>query len=136
MPAGAPGYAPRVTVTGVVAQAGVLDLAAAARLHLSSDAAVELLGGTPDQAPDRYRVADPIAALPPPVPVLCVHARDDDIVPLAQSTAYVAAATGAGGRAVLCEVPGDHFTVIDPADPSWTLVRDALPDLLAGRLPT
>jgi hypothetical protein len=33
-------------------------------------------------------------------------------------------------------VPGDHFTVIDPANRAWRYVRDALPELLAGRLPT
>jgi fermentation-respiration switch protein FrsA (DUF1100 family) len=60
-----------------------------------------------------------------------VHARADSNVPFAQSEAYVAAA---GGRAALVEVPGDHFTVIDPADVAWTTVVDALPELLAGRL--
>jgi fermentation-respiration switch protein FrsA (DUF1100 family) len=85
--------------------------------------------------PDRYRIADPIVQVPLAAPVLCVHARADDTVPFAQSTAYVAAAKAAGGRAALTAVPGDHFTVIDPKAPAWTVVRDALPALLAGRLP-
>ena len=122
----------KVAVTGVVAQAGVLDLATAARTGVGQTAVLDLLGGGPDELPDRYRLADPIAQAPLPVPVLCVHARNDDNVPFAQSEAYVAAS---GGNAVLCEMPGDHFTLIDPADASWTLVRDALPDLLVGRLP-
>jgi acetyl esterase/lipase len=134
-PPGTPGSQPRVAVTGVVSQAGVLDLGAAVRRELSSGAAVEFLGGTPAQVPDRYRVADPLAAVPLPVPVLCVHARTDENVPIEQSEAYVTAATRAGGRAALREVPGDHFTLIDPRHESWALVRDALPDLLAGRLP-
>jgi len=135
IPAGAPGCAPRVAVTGVVAQAGVLDLEAAVRDRLGRGAVLDFLGGTPHEVPDRYRTADPIAAAPAPVPVLCVHARADDSVPFSQSSSYVDAATGAGGAAVLREVQGDHFTVIDTADASWALVRDALPDLLAGRLP-
>jgi hypothetical protein len=65
-----------------------------------------------------------------------VHAGGDDVVPIAQSQAYVAAARRSGAAALLREVPGDHFTVIDPADPGWTVVRAALPDLLAGRLPS
>lgn len=123
---------PRVPLSGAVAQAGVLDLATAARTGVGQTAVLDLLGGGPDDVPDRYRAADPIAHAPLPVPVLCVHARADDNVPYAQSEAYVAAARGA---AALREVPGDHYTLIDPAHDSWTLVRAALPDLLAGHLP-
>jgi dipeptidyl aminopeptidase/acylaminoacyl peptidase len=83
--------------------------------------------------PERYGAADPLAAVPLAAPVLCVHARADDTVPIAQSERYVAAATAAGGAAALHVVPGDHFTVIDPAHQSWALVRDALPSLLAER---
>ena len=36
----------------------------------------------------------------------------------------------------LREVQGDHFTLIDPTSAAWHDVRDALPDLLAGRLPS
>ncbi len=134
--AGAPGSAPRVAVSGVVAQAGVLDLTVAVRQRLGSGAVVEFLGGTPERVPDRYRIADPLAAVPLPAPVLCAHARADEIVPISQSEAYVAAVRAAGGAAALREVPGDHYTLIDPAHSSWELVRDALPDLLAGRAPT
>lgn len=132
LPAGAPGAAPRATPRGVVSQAGVLDLAVAARTGVGRTAVTDLLGGGPDDVPERYAVANPIAVAPLAVPVLCVHAPADDTVPIAQSRAYVAAA---GGSAALREVPGDHFTVIDPADPAWTIVRDALPALLAGELP-
>jgi len=122
----------RVRLAAAVAQAGVLDLGTAARTGVGHTAVQDLLGGGPAEVPDRYAAADPIRHVPPPVPVLCVHARADDTVPIAQSEAYVAAA---GGRARLVEVPGDHFTVIDPAHESWALVRDALPALLAGHLP-
>jgi acetyl esterase/lipase len=122
---------PRVPLIAAVSQAGVLDLVAAHDARLSSDAVAAFLGGGPEDVPDHYRAADPLAAAPIDVPVLCVHARADDNVPIAQSEAYVAR----GGQTVLREVPGDHFTVIDPPDPSWRLVRDALPDLLAGHLP-
>ena len=134
-PAGAPGADPALMPVAAVAQAGVLDLATAARTGVGGTAVTDLLGGTPDAVPARYRVADPIAQVPLPVPVLCVHARADANVPYAQSTAYVQAATAAGAKAVLKTVPGDHFTLIDPATPAWATVRDALPGLLAGRLP-
>lgn len=125
----------RVPVTAAVSQAGVLDLTAAVRDGLGDGATEAFLGGTPWQVPSRYAAADPIVDVPLPVPVLCVHARADNTVPIAQSERYVAAATQAGGAAALLEVPGDHYTVIDPAHESWAAVREALPHLLAGRLP-
>jgi acetyl esterase/lipase len=126
---------PHVPLTAVVSQAGVLDLRTAARTGVGGRAVPDLLGGMPDDVPERYRAADPIEQLPVPAPVLCVHARGDENVPYAQSSAYVAAATAAGGTARLHEVDGDHFTLIDVHSAAWQVVRDALPDLLAGRLP-
>lgn len=136
LPPSSPGGAPAVRLAGVVAQAGVLDLATAARTGVGATAVVDLLGGGPADVPERYAVADPIVHAPLRVPVLCVHARADVEVPFAQSTAYVSAATAAGAAARLHEVPGDHYTLIDPTDEGWTVVREALPDLLAGRLPS
>jgi fermentation-respiration switch protein FrsA (DUF1100 family) len=78
----------------------------------------------------RYAAADPIRLVPLRVPVLCVHARADLEVPFAQSEAYVAAATSAGGVATLREAAGDHFTLIDPSSKDWRIVIDALPELL------
>ena len=133
--AGDPGASPKVRLTGVVSQAGVLDLMTAASTGVGGTAASDLLGGSPSEVPNRYRVADPIQAVPVAAPVLCVHARGDRNVPLAQSTAYVAAAVQAGGQAALHEVAGDHFTLIDVTSPAWAVVVDALPALLDGRLP-
>jgi acetyl esterase/lipase len=131
IPAGAPGADPVVRLSAAVAQAGVLDLQTAATTGVGATAVPDLLGGRPDEVPERYRLVDPIAQVALGVQVLCVHARADDVVPIAQSEAYVAAAHNAGGQATLAEVPGDHFTLIDPSDDGWTVVRDALPELLA-----
>lgn len=135
LPAGTPGAAPRVRLSAAVSQAGVLDLLTAARTGVGGTAVPDLLGGTPEQHPERYRAGDPIEQLPLHVPVLCLHSRADSNVPFAQSTAYVAAAERAGAQAVLHETAGDHFTVIDPDSAAWAAARDALPGLLAGRLP-
>jgi acetyl esterase/lipase len=132
LPDDAPGARPRVRVTGVVSQAGVLDLVRCAEDGVGGTAAPDLMGGMPADVPEAYQLGDPMAALPLAAPVLCVHARGDDSVPFAMSVDYVAAAMRAGGRATLCEVAGDHFTVIDPSAPAWQVVVDALPSLLAG----
>ena len=130
MPAGTVGAAPRVALTGVVAQAGVLDLTRAAREGVGGRAVPQLMGGGPDEAPDRYALADPQRRVPLPVPVLCLHSRADANVPFDQSEGYVAAARAAGGAATLRPTSGDHFTLIDPDSADWAIVVDALPGLL------
>ena len=106
----------RVPVTHVVSQAGVLDLGSAYDEGLGGGA-VEAFLGHPPGAGDAP--ADPARQVPLDVPVWCVHGTGDDIVPIGQSRAYVAAATAAGARAELVEVDGDHFVVIDPASDAW-----------------
>lgn len=135
LPMTLPGGPPRVAVTAAVSQAGVLDLHRAARESVGGTAVPDLLGGTPDDVPERYDTADPMRRAPLPQPVLCVHSRADEAVPFDQSESYVAAVGAAGGRARLREVGGDHMAVIDPTTPAWRVVRDALPALLAGDLP-
>lgn len=120
------GTRPRVQVSAAIAQAGVLDLTTAARTGVGATAVNDLLGGTPEQVPERYAAADPMAHLPLPVPVFCLHSPADEDVPLAQSAAYVQAATAAGGRAELITTPGDHFTLIDPNSGDWAAVRGIL----------
>ncbi len=127
LPADAPGAAPRVSLTGAVSQAGILDLATAARTGIGGRAVPKLLGGTPEEVPQRYALADPMARLPLAVPVVCVHSRADDLAPFAQSAAYVAAADG---TARLVEVDGDHFAHLKPGSPAWAAVLEALPALL------
>jgi acetyl esterase/lipase len=127
---GVPGARPRVALTGVVSQAGVLALADCARERVGNTAALDLMGGTPDDMPERYRLIDPIAAVPLTAAVLCLHSRADDEVPFSYSERYVAASGKAGGRATLVETGGDHYTLIDPATPDWAAVIDVLPALL------
>lgn len=110
-------------VTHVIAQAGVLDLVAADRDGLGGGAVRAFLGHA--AGPGDADV-DPRQQLPLDVPVWCVHARDDDTVPFSQSGEYVAAATAAGARAELVEVPGDHYVVIDAATEAWRLTLELL----------
>jgi acetyl esterase/lipase len=123
LPDGAPGAGPRVRPAAVVLQAGVLDLHRAAAEELGDGAVTALLGGPPEQVPERYAVADPMRLLPTGADVLCVHGDGDEDVPLGHSRAYVAAAAARGERIDLRVVPGDHMGLIDPAGPSWALVR-------------
>lgn len=132
-PSSAPGDRPPVALAAVVSQAGVLTLADCARDGTGGTAAIDLMGGGPAELPAQYRLADPMAAVPIETAVLCLHSRADDNVPFRYSERYVAAAAAAGGKAVLRETTGDHFTLIDPASPDWGLVTSALPRLLDGQ---
>ena len=130
LPAAAPGAEPVVTLSGALAQAGVLDLRRAADEQLGVGATQELLGGEPEEVPDRYAVASPVQRVPLGVPVVCVHGRSDTNVPLSQSQSYARAATAAGDNVEVVEVEGDHFVVIDVHAEAWATIVDHLPDLL------
>jgi acetyl esterase/lipase len=105
---------PRVPVRRVVAMAAVCDLAAA------REPAWELLGGTPEEVPDRYAAADPMQLLPLGVPTLLVHGVEDETVPVARSRRYAEAAAAAGDEAELIEpAPGGHRVHIDPRSEAW-----------------
>jgi dipeptidyl aminopeptidase/acylaminoacyl peptidase len=117
---------PLVRVSGVVAQAGVLDLRQAAQDRLGDGACEAFLDGLPATVPDRYVDASPIEHLPLGVPILCVHGQADDVVPVSQSERFVAAAGAAGDDAELALVDGDHFVVIDPSSDAWRAVLNWL----------
>jgi acetyl esterase/lipase len=119
----------RVRITGVLSQAGVLDLRAAHELGLGGGAVESFLGHPP--GPDDDAV-DPIRQVPLGVPVRCIHPRDDTRVPISQSVSYVEAATAAGADADLLEVDGDHFVVIDTSTNVWARTLEILDQLHSG----
>jgi len=111
----------------VVSLAGVTDLAEAARLRLSDGAVYQLLGGGPEQVPDRYAQACPTRLLPLGVPQLVVHGSADTAVPYRLGTGYAAAARAAGDPVEFTGLPGvDHLELIDPASAAWSGVAGAL----------
>jgi acetyl esterase/lipase len=131
LPPGAPGAAPRVIPWLAVSLAGVCDLHAGAADGIGEGAVAGFLGATPEQAPERYRLASPRSRLPLGVRQLLVHGDADTRVPVEQSRAYAAAAAAAGDPVELVELAGvDHMAVIDPASPAWAEVTHRL-----GRFP-
>ena len=116
---------------GVVSLAGVLDLALAAALGLGGGATQALLGGEPDERPERFAAADPARLLPTGVPTVLVHGTRDDEVPLEVSRSYAAAAGTAGQQVVLHELAGiDHMALVDPTSPAWPSVLAAVDEAL------
>jgi acetyl esterase/lipase len=121
----------RVRIRAAVSLAGVADLAQAHADDLGTGAVAALLGGGPDEFPDRYADASPAALVPLGVGQLLVHGTADDIVPPDQSRVYAARAAAAGDDVQLVEIAGaDHFDVVDPAHEAWQVVVQRLPRLL------
>jgi dipeptidyl aminopeptidase/acylaminoacyl peptidase len=105
-----------VRIARVCAQAAVCDLAAA------GGAARELMGGTPDDVPERYAQADPVQLAPLGVPILLVHGAEDATVPVTRSRRFAEVARAAGDDVELIEPnPGGHRVHVDPRSEAWTL---------------
>jgi acetyl esterase/lipase len=110
----------------VVALAPVADLCLAYDLHLSNDAVVEFIGGTPEDKPHAYAAADP-AHHPSAVHRILIHGMSDDTVPVDLSRAYVRARDDDEGSVELIELPNaSHLDVIDPESTAWIVVLDAV----------
>jgi acetyl esterase/lipase len=130
LPAGAPGHAagePLVRLRRVIAQAGVCDLAGSYRSR--GGATGMLMGGGPDDVPERYAVADPLCLLPASAPVLLVHGTADETVSVELSRSYAQAARACGAEVELVEIAGtagSHRAHIDPYGLAWAAVTSRL----------
>jgi len=131
LPTDSPWHRADPVARGVVSLAGVLDLTVAQRLGLGGRATDALLEGAPDEQPDRYALADPVALLPAGSRMRLVHGLDDDTVPVEVSRAYAVAARAAGDDVTLQELPGiGHGEVIDPTSSAWPAVLAAVEEAL------
>lgn len=123
------------SVTRIVSLAGVLDLQRAYDLHLSHDAVVEFLGGTPRDVAEHYREADPMRLSIPQAQQFLIHGLADEDVPPAFSRDYAAARQKPGGTREdvhLLEIPGaGHLDLIDPQSRAWKQVETVVLQLAA-----
>ena len=123
-------------VNRVVSLAGVVDLQRAYQLHLSNDAVVEFLRGTPAEVPDHYREADPMELSIPGARQWLIHGSADDVVPPGFSRDYVAIKQKRTDKQKedvhLLEIAGaGHFDVIDPRSQAWKQIEDKVLQLVA-----
>jgi acetyl esterase/lipase len=127
LPAGAPGALdgpPRVRPRQVVSLAGVADLTGAYR-RWRGGVVRELMGGSPEDLPERYAMGDPIRLIPLPVPALLIHGVLDATVSVSLSRNYTEQAQAAGASVELIEIEGQagsHRAHIDPRGEAWATV--------------
>lgn len=124
LPVGVLGGAPFVRVAAAVALAPVTDL------ERAGASAVALVGGRPDQVPQRWAHVDPIRLVPPPVPTLLVHPAGDRTISADRSLAYADRCRRAGSDVELVTPAGEgHRDPIDPSSSSWATAVDWLQGL-------
>ena len=111
-------------ITRVLALAGVVDLRRAWELHLSNDAVLEFLGGSPADVPGRYSEASPAEQQIRARQVL-IHGTADDSVPYEISRSYVERKKQTGEVVELITMPDTgHFEIVDPASAVWNQVKE------------
>jgi len=113
-------------IKGVVSLGGAVDLQEVYQQHLSHDAVVEFLGGTPKQVPDHYKEADPMV-LSVAATQWLIHGLKDEDVPPFLSRNYVQTKKAKGEDVHLLEIgTAAHMDLIDPTSAAWPKVEQTV----------
>ena len=118
-------------ITKAISLAGVSDLRLAWKQKLGLGIVTRLMGGTPNEYPEKYDAGSPIELLPTGASQALVHGTNDDTVPVSQSEIYVEKAERLGDWPTLVKLDGTgHFELIDPESEAWPSVVSAVLSLL------
>jgi acetyl esterase/lipase len=113
--------------TGVVSLAGLADLRGMVertKMVCGGDVIRELLGGSFEEVPDRYRNASPMTLLPTGVQQIVLHGTDDPAVPPELGQAYAEAGRLVGESIGVLLIPkASHFELIAPWTAGWPIVE-------------
>lgn len=121
------------SVKRVLSLAGVLDLRRAWELHLSNDAVVEFLGGTPSEVPEHYREASPTEHAIPQAIQKLVHGIADDSVPYELSKSYADRKKKSGENVELITLSDTgHFEIVNPGSSVWPKIEQLFLALTHG----
>jgi pimeloyl-ACP methyl ester carboxylesterase len=117
-------------LAGAISLAGIADLRRFLESQQSScdgPVVTRLLGGTPEEVPERYRAASPVEMLPVGVRQVLITGADDPIVPPGHGSHYARAARASGDQVdeVIIEHAA-HFEVIAPGSVAWGAVQEAV----------
>jgi acetyl esterase/lipase len=120
------------SITRAVSLAGALDLRRAYDLHLSNDAVVEFLHGTPEQVPQYYRDASPMDLSIRAHQTVVTGTVVDDVPP-DFSRLYAQKKKELGETVEFIEIPNaNHMDLIDPRSQAFEVIVRALQDLLSN----
>lgn len=129
---------PKIALRGLVALAGAVDLELTIELggyfffRNGGPSVRSLMGGSPQEVPDRYAAADPDRLLPLGVRQVLVQGKEDDQIPPELPRRWADKAMRQGDAVAVKMVEGaDHFDVVDPESRAWSDSREALLSLLS-----
>ncbi|MBX0326569.1 alpha/beta hydrolase [Oscillochloris sp. ZM17-4] len=118
-------------IAGVLALAGLVDLAEGAARGLCGGACLELVGGQGESLRARYAEASPAALHPLAVRQRHIVGAEDTIVPPDYLQACVGRAAATGDDVRLEVLPdAGHFELVTPDSHAWPHVRQAIVELL------
>jgi dipeptidyl aminopeptidase/acylaminoacyl peptidase len=116
-------------MAGIVALAPVACLRLAFKEHLGDGAVEAFLNGTPAEIPSIYDAAE-ACNKPSNIRRILVHGVEDEIVPIANSQAFVEARKHDPGVVTLIDLKATgHLELIDPSSDAWPTVRAAVDSL-------
>ena len=135
LPKGSPLYTPDpLKVRGVINLAGPGNLRTifpVQKEFCGSTPIAKLLGGTPEEVPGRYKIANPAEMLPLKVEQVLIMGAQDPVVPPKFGREYEQEARQRGDKVkmIVLENAG-HFEAIAPGTTAWPIVEDAIKSLL------
>lgn len=126
----------RIRAGAVVSLAGVVDLVEGAKRELIGGEGVitKLLGGTPEDVPERYASTSPKALLPLGTPQVLLQGLSDYILDLVeQNRVYAREARACGDSVRLVEIEGaEHLDLIEPSSSAWPTVAAEIDRAMEG----
>ena len=118
---------------GILSLAGVADLVRGVAWDVCQGACVDLMGGTPEEFPERYQQASPCQMGPITVPQVHLVGKQDEIVraKMVQEDVFELRKQAAEVSLDLEVMPEiGHFELVDPTSPVWPIVEKTIKKLL------
>jgi acetyl esterase/lipase len=122
---------PQVPLRGAISLAGAVDLRLTIDLSgyftfaHDKDEVYDLMGGRPQDLPDRYKAGNPGDLLPFQVPQLLIQGSADDQIPAGLPSRWTEMSRRLGDSATVNIIPSaDHLDLVDPDSRAWGAVRD------------
>ena len=118
-------------IKGIVSLAGITDLETYLAPSGCGSSVDDLIGGSPNQFPERYFAGSPISFVPLCLPQVLINGEEDQIVPISHISPYYEMSVAAKDKIKLVTIPNaGHFEVITPGSNAWEAIIQAFADLL------
>jgi acetyl esterase/lipase len=124
---------PQVPLHGAIALAGAVDLRLTIDLSgyftfaHDKHEVYALMGGSPQDRPDRYKMGNPGDLLPFHIPQVLIQGTADDQIPPWLPSRWAEISRQTRDTVTISIIPSaDHFDVVDPESRAWATVRDSV----------